>query len=86
MDRKELLQYLEGSYPTVNKGVVTLTKVVEKGEGWEGEEDLPLPEGCRAYLDAHPEGSDRGGYCPFVELPSGASVFYYEGDGTWQVP
>jgi len=86
VNRTELLKYLEGCTPSVHKGVVTLTKEVARGEGWVEDQDVPLPEGCKGYVDEHPEGSDRGGYCPFVELPSGASVFYYEGDGTWQVP
>jgi hypothetical protein len=74
-----LLDFLKDVVPDVKKGVVTLVR-----ESEEGEEPFPLPDGAKAYVDAHPEGSDRGGYCPFVELADGQMAFYYEPDGTWQ--
>lgn len=46
------------------------------------EHELPLPEGWEGYLDAHPEGSDRGGYLPTVHGPGGSFMFS-EHDGEW---
>jgi uracil phosphoribosyltransferase len=79
---RELLEYLTGVCPAVSKGVVTLMREKET----EQEEVVPLPDGAKAYVDSHPEGSDRGGYVPYVELASGVSVYYYEGDGEWHLP
>jgi len=36
-----------------------------------------------AYVAAHPEGSDRGGYVPTVFSPDG-DAFYSETAGEWQ--
>lgn len=35
------------------------------------------------YVGAHPEGSDRGGYVPWVETNDGQTTFYY-GEYGWQ--
>lgn len=70
MNRDGLLVYLEGVYPDVHKGVVTLSR--EDGT------KVLLPKDATAYLDEHPEGADRGGYVPYVELPNGSSVFFHE--------
>jgi len=39
--------------------------------------------GAVLYVDEHPEGSDRGGYVPWIEM-GGQQAFYYEPDGEWQ--
>lgn len=39
------------------------------------------------YVDAHPEGSDRGGYVPFVAVKVGGTeetLMYDEIDGEWR--
>ena len=78
MNTDELLNYLEGTYPEVDKGKVTLYRDTP-----EGEVEVPLPEGAKGYVDAHPEGSDRGGYVPWLEVPGASPVFYYEPTGEW---
>lgn len=76
MTKKELLAFAKGRCPVCCKGQVShLTDS-------ETEEPVPLPEGVEGYLDDHPEGSDRGGYVPF--LYSGLHrIYYYEPDGAW---
>jgi hypothetical protein len=81
MTTKELLAYVQGTTPETDKGRVFLVRDSETAE----EETVPLPEGCEGFVDEHPEGSDRGGYVPWVKLPSGAGVFYYEPSGEWSV-
>lgn len=72
MDKAQLLAYLEDYYPgDMDKGRFTELIHAETGQV------VPLPEGVIGYLDSHPEGPDRGGYVPWLELPSGASVFHH---------
>jgi hypothetical protein len=68
-----------------NKGKVTLMQ--EDDEGNEKEfslEALGYTE-VSSYIDSHPEGSDRGGYVPYVEAvgpdKKHYNVYYYEHDG-----
>lgn len=72
----ELFEYVEGCWPVVSRG-----QVVELESD---EERKPLPEGVTGYVDAHPEGADRGGYVPFLETESGKLIFYYGPAGEWQ--
>lgn len=70
------------------KFVRRLTPVMECGEVkhllTNDETVVPLPEGVYGYLDSHPEGSDRGGYVPWLFGSGGASVYYYEPEGEWR--
>lgn len=79
MSNDELLKYLDGCWPRVNKGVVTLIREDETGK----EIEVPLPDGSTAYVDDHPEGSDRGGYVPFVEI-NGIQACY-DSSGEWGI-
>jgi len=41
----------------------------------------PSDLGC---LDEHPEGSDRGGFVPFVRRLDGATAYFMEQEGEWR--
>jgi hypothetical protein len=79
LNTDELLNYLEDTYPTTEKGRVTGLSRYHSGVL----EEVPLPAGAEGYVDAHPEGSDRGGYVPWLEVPGASPVFYYEPEGEW---
>lgn len=81
MTGDELLDFLKGLSPLAEKGRVSLVREGEDGS----EEPAPLPEGAAAYVDAHPEGADRGGYVPTVELPDGTCAYWSEPDGFWHL-
>ena len=82
MTKAELKAYLKDCVPVVSRGKVSLVKETKLDEVEVEEQDWPLPDGAKAFLDQHPEGSDRGGYVPWVEVGA-ARVYYYEPDGEW---
>ncbi len=72
MTEEELVEKLKGLEPRVNKGRVTLWR----DSGTEEEQDVTAEfPGAELYLDEHPEGVDRGGYCPYVEYGGLKAVF-----------
>lgn len=57
--------------PSVDQGNVTLQRYADDDTDYQNPVDLSPMElqslgFQRAYVDAHPEGSDRGGYVPYV--------------------
>jgi hypothetical protein len=67
--------------PSVKKGVVTLISSLDEQLL---EQVVATQMGItKMYVDEHPEGSDRGGYVPYVEA-SGEKAFYYEPAESWE--
>jgi len=91
MNLKEKLKRWGVTY-TVDMGVVTLEAQPDDldslcdGEGVvvnkEFSDFLDELAEYRAYLDAHPEGSDRGGYVVYVDNGT-ESCFFMENAGVW---
>lgn len=89
-EKREALEAFEtalndGNFaPNVEEGQVTSLRVSTQDEEREATpeevEALGFEDGC---IEAHPEGSDRGGYVPFVYHKSGAGAYFYEPDNTW---
>ena len=52
----------------------------EDGEGEEISYSLAELGVDKGYLDEHPEGADRGGYCPFVFVGDAEAFYHYK----WQ--
>jgi len=71
-----------GVYPMVCEGEVTLVK--EDDEGNEVEVALSEFNIIKGYVDEHPEGSDRGGFVPWVRLNDDVEAYHMENDGCWQ--
>lgn len=89
MTSRELAEKLNDDgrpYQAVTKEgrVVGFTRYEGDEEDGEGEEvsysldELGVDKG---WLDEHPEGADRGGYCPFVFVGEASAFFHDE----WQV-
>lgn len=79
MKVKELLSAVKDLCPVTEKGKVVALEN-------EDEERVPLPEGVEGYVDQHPEGADRGGYVPVLEISeTGKKVFYSDVACEWQV-
>lgn len=76
MNEAQLLEFVENLTPATGRGQVTHLLT-------DDETTVPLPEGVCGWLDEHPEGSDRGGYVPWLFLPDGTGIYYYEPDGEW---
>jgi hypothetical protein len=74
MTKQELFELIDGYWPVISKGRVV---GLENDEG-----EKPLPDGVVGYVDAHPEGSDRGGYVPFLET-DGEQVYHYACKWRW---
>ena len=70
-------------HPKVSEGKVV--GLFRYGPDNETEIDVPMAEFgiTDGYIDAHPEGSDRGGYVPFV-FADKVSSHYDETGGDWQ--
>ena len=80
----QFVQKLNNSYvPSVDEGKVTL-RFSFKDETDTYQDREPTPEELtdvgfhKGYVDEHPEGSDRGGYVPYVEH---VETFQYTEDG-----
>lgn len=74
-----LKKMLDGYSPVVRKGQVV---ELENDDGDRISLQLVVPE-ASGYLDAHPEGADRGGYVPMVFL--GRQWTYWDSeDGSWR--
>jgi len=67
MTNEELAEELnqKSAFPDVNKGKVQILGIDEK----------PIDCPGTGYVDAHPEGADRGGYVPYWEC-NGAKAYY----------
>lgn len=86
---EELCQKLNdlGATPVVDSGVLTGLEVPAVGGGKRlltrlelRELKLDAPGSALGCVDAHPEGSDRGGYVPTLN----AGPFYYGPTEEWQ--
>ena len=76
----------EGNFqPDVCEGTVYLVVEDENEERPATEEELAALKFDRGFVDAHPEGADRGGYVPFVHGKDGAVAMYDEGACEWQI-
>lgn len=65
-----------GVTPVVNKGKVTLE--------WTDETfDDSVFDNYEGWVEEHPEGSDRGGYRPYVEVNGEGLAYNENGDG-WE--
>ena len=71
-----LLKFVKGSRPVIKRGKVVRLRFKRKGK-------VSLPEGVKGYLDEHPDGSDRGGYVPWLYLSNGNGVYYDLTEGEW---
>jgi hypothetical protein len=90
--KQAVLKALEGVYATVEKGQVKLFKASEDGDDDSAEWDVvDLAKNTNlvmeaSYVEPHPEGADRGGYVPCLEVRDEIGghykVFYY-GDSGW---
>lgn len=91
LSEDEILDILNQFYADINKGEVTLYTDCVDDDGREvacgrmiTPEELDKIGFTESYVDDHPEGSDRGGYVPYLEA-SGHTFFYYENAGEWSV-
>lgn len=76
-------------FPIVEEGNVTLGKYALDDEDYQTElaatdEELSELGFQRAYVGAHPEGADRGGYVPTLVCETG-TFFYQEEGGEWGI-
>lgn len=75
----------EGGFtPETDEGAVTLVTEEDQSERPATEEELADLGFARGYVDAHPEGADRGGWVPFVHGQNGAVVTWSEGSCQWE--
>ena len=75
-----LVKVLQDYCPVIDKGQLIALENREDCEWMHLQEVLPGAEG---YLEAHPEGADRGGYVPMVFLGKKA-VYWDPSDTGWQ--
>jgi len=75
--------------PVCDEGKVSLDVHTDlppgRSPGWE-DLHLLLEHGVgfeKGYLGEHPEGSDRGGYVPYVVAKDGQTAYYCENEGEW---
>ena len=76
------LEAFESIRPVENEGKVTLVHAPPDKEDLTKAE-LAALKVSKVYLSAHPEGSDRGGYVPYVRFKDGSKIYYMELDGEW---
>jgi len=81
IDNQILDKLNSGYYPlSVGRGKL---KIFNDDRGGEINLDSEFP-GAIVYIDEHPEGEDRGGYVPFIEINfEGKNFKFYYHHGEW---